>query len=176
MTRHDCAEECCADYGEPPEVDPPECVCSEPARGKDDRCDTCGNWIYAEPEDTTMPRAQNAPPPCLASMGCLCAGHARGNSATAACDTSERFRPPPTAPVIRTRYLQPTGRRGARVVAKCVYSARSLIRPWDHSLDTTENHANAAAALSHRIGLPAIESACWELGDSYLFVCGVVRK
>lgn len=28
-------------------------------------------------------------PPCAASMGCLCAGHARGNSATAPCDTRE---------------------------------------------------------------------------------------
>lgn len=28
-------------------------------------------------------------PPCAASMGCLCAGHARGNSANAPCDTRE---------------------------------------------------------------------------------------
>lgn len=28
-------------------------------------------------------------PPCAASMGCLCAGHARGNDANAPCDTSE---------------------------------------------------------------------------------------
>lgn len=28
-------------------------------------------------------------PPCAASMGCLCAGHARGNPASDACDTSE---------------------------------------------------------------------------------------
>jgi hypothetical protein len=28
-------------------------------------------------------------PPCAASMGCLCAGHARGNPADAACDTRE---------------------------------------------------------------------------------------
>jgi hypothetical protein len=28
-------------------------------------------------------------PPCAAAMGCLCAGHARGNDADAACDTSE---------------------------------------------------------------------------------------
>lgn len=28
-------------------------------------------------------------PPCAASMGCLCAGHARGNDADAACDTTE---------------------------------------------------------------------------------------
>ena len=28
-------------------------------------------------------------PECAASMGCLCAGHARGNLASAPCDTSE---------------------------------------------------------------------------------------
>ena len=28
-------------------------------------------------------------PPCAASMGCLCAGHAKGNAATEPCDTSE---------------------------------------------------------------------------------------
>lgn len=28
-------------------------------------------------------------PPCAASMGCLCAGHARGNAADAPCDTTE---------------------------------------------------------------------------------------
>jgi|SRR6185312_2557275 len=28
-------------------------------------------------------------PPCAASMGCLCAGHARGNDADAPCDTQE---------------------------------------------------------------------------------------
>lgn len=29
------------------------------------------------------------PPPCLRSMGCLCAGHARGDAVTAPCDTTE---------------------------------------------------------------------------------------
>lgn len=33
--------------------------------------------------------ATEAVPVCLASMGCLCAGHARGNDASAACDTRE---------------------------------------------------------------------------------------
>jgi hypothetical protein len=28
-------------------------------------------------------------PPCAATMGCLCAGHARGNDANAPCDTRE---------------------------------------------------------------------------------------
>ena len=33
--------------------------------------------------------ARAALPPCAASMGCLCAGHARGTASTVACDTSE---------------------------------------------------------------------------------------
>ncbi|HVZ20423.1 MAG TPA: hypothetical protein VG871_05140 [Vicinamibacterales bacterium] len=32
---------------------------------------------------------ERAIPPCAASMGCLCAGHARGNAASAPCDTRE---------------------------------------------------------------------------------------
>lgn len=32
------------------------------------------------------------PPPCALEMGCLCAGHARGNPTSAACDTSEQDR------------------------------------------------------------------------------------
>lgn len=62
----------------------------------------------ARAHDDSMPRAQDAAeqwargpgwmpwrpgddyaPACVASMGCLCAGHARGNAASAACDTSE---------------------------------------------------------------------------------------
>lgn len=29
-------------------------------------------------------------PPCAAAMGCLCAGHARGDPASAECNTDER--------------------------------------------------------------------------------------
>jgi hypothetical protein len=36
---------------------------------------------------------EKALPPCAASMGCLCAGHARGNPASARCDTSETVTP-----------------------------------------------------------------------------------
>jgi hypothetical protein len=34
-------------------------------------------------------------PPCAASMGCLCAGHARGDDADAPCNTSEGTPRPP---------------------------------------------------------------------------------
>ena len=36
-------------------------------------------------------RLRQAVPPCAASMGCLCAGHAHGNPATAPCDTSDEL-------------------------------------------------------------------------------------
>lgn len=32
-------------------------------------------------------------PPCAAAMGCLCAGHARGDPASAECNTDERPAP-----------------------------------------------------------------------------------
>lgn len=42
-----------------------------------------------EPLSRTPAPTDERLPPCAASMGCLCAGHARGNDADAACDTSE---------------------------------------------------------------------------------------
>lgn len=39
-------------------------------------------------EKESVPK-KAAIPPCLASMGCLCAGHMRGNAADAPCDTTE---------------------------------------------------------------------------------------
>ena len=42
---------------------------------------------------TKKKKDQEKIPPCAASMGCLCAGHARGDDADAACDTREE--PPP---------------------------------------------------------------------------------
>lgn len=35
-------------------------------------------------------KAASRIPPCAAAMGCLCAGHARGDAATAPCNTDER--------------------------------------------------------------------------------------
>lgn len=61
--------------------------------------------VYGEPQGLSASRTLAAAgeivdnalaretPPCAASMGCLCAGHARGNPASTLCDTSE------TAPV-----------------------------------------------------------------------------
>lgn len=52
-------------------------------------------WKYGEgitfpPEWVEASRAAHAAvPSCAAAMGCLCAGHARGDAADAPCDTTE---------------------------------------------------------------------------------------
>lgn len=48
----------------------------------------CGLPALTESERIANGLAEGVPP-CAAAMGCLCAGHARGNPASAACDTSE---------------------------------------------------------------------------------------
>ena len=54
-------------------------------------------------------------------------------------------------PCIITRYLGPTDRLGSRVVAthrrdSSCHPWRKVV-PWDHALDSTENHKAAADAL-----------------------------
>lgn len=51
---------------------------------------------------------------------------------------------------ITTKYHGPTDHRGSRVTAKC--DAGRITVPWDHSLDSTENHAAAVRALIHKLG------------------------
>ena len=48
-------------------------------------CDRCAGLSTLK----GAPESEEEIPPCAASMGCLCAGHARGNPADAACDTTE---------------------------------------------------------------------------------------
>lgn len=59
-------------------------------------CDACAAYWHASCASARLIFAlkrglheKGAIPPCAASMGCLCAGHARGNAADAPCDTSE---------------------------------------------------------------------------------------
>lgn len=49
-------------------------------------------------------------------------------------------------PVILTKYLGPTNTRGSRVKATSG-SGVSVVLPWDHELDSDQNHAAAAMAL-----------------------------
>lgn len=49
-------------------------------------------WIRAVKAGQVCVARETSPapiPPCAASMGCLCAGHARGNAVSEVCDTSE---------------------------------------------------------------------------------------
>lgn len=43
----------------------------------------------AKLEGNVIDAFETNPPPCLRGMGCLCAGHARGNAASDPCDTTE---------------------------------------------------------------------------------------
>lgn len=60
---------------------------SKAARRRRAAASSCGCMDSAC--ETCFPVSERPIPPCLAAMGCLCAGHARGNPASAACDTSE---------------------------------------------------------------------------------------
>lgn len=51
---------------------------------------------------------------------------------------------------IVTKYFGPTDSRGSRVKATC--QAGSVTIPWDHALNSDENHLNAAQALVHKLG------------------------
>lgn len=51
---------------------------------------------------------------------------------------------------IVTKYFGPTNHRGARVKASA--QAGSLTIPWDHALNSDQNHENAAVALAKKYG------------------------
>ena len=68
---------------------------------------------------------------------------------------------------IITRYLGPTNFRGSRIVADAGKGAR-LTMPYDHALNTNENHAEAAKALCLKMGwekVQAIHTGGHESGD-----------
>ena len=51
---------------------------------------------------------------------------------------------------ITTKHCSPTNHRGSRVRASCERNATTI--PWDHALNTGENHAAAAQALIDQNG------------------------
>lgn len=90
-------------------------------------------------------------PPCAAAMGCLCAGHARGNAADAPCDTSEvlsidpfilsalkRFRLGPLSPLALTR--------SQRAQVDLMVSGGWLEVTGDSMLQLTDKGSNAITA------------------------------
>lgn len=74
---------------------------------------------------------------------------------------------------ISTKFLSATNSRGSRIKATC--QCGSITVSWDHSLDVTENHANAMKALVKKLSLDWGNE--WTVGsnnDGYVFV--PVRK
>ena len=51
---------------------------------------------------------------------------------------------------IVTRYHGPGNVRGSRITAQC--AGGKITVPYDHALDSAENHLHAAAALAARLG------------------------
>jgi hypothetical protein len=55
-----------------------------------------------------------------------------------------------TVRICTTKYFGPTETRGSRVKATHVTTRKSVTLPWDHALDSHDNHATAAAAVLGR--------------------------
>jgi len=51
---------------------------------------------------------------------------------------------------IVTTFYGPTNTRGSRIKAQCY--AKTMWFSWDHALEVTENHRQAAARLAFRLG------------------------
>ncbi len=67
------------------------------------------------------------------------------NSMTTALPTA-RFR------AIRTRFVGPTNTRGSRVIADAGDRASRVVLDWDHALNSEQNHATAAVAVTEKMG------------------------
>ena len=53
---------------------------------------------------------------------------------------------------IRTRFVGPTNTRGSRIIADAGDRASRVVVDYDHSLNTDDNHAAAAVAVTHKMG------------------------
>lgn len=63
---------------------------------------------------------------------------------------------------IQTTYFGPTDHRGSRVQAKLLGSGKRLTLPWDHALDSLDNHAAAARALWRKVDTAGLPEPCTE--------------
>lgn len=72
--------------------------------------------------------------------------------------------------VIKTYYLRPTARKGARIKAIC--DGRSAIVPYDHASSWIDNagHHAAALALLGKLGMGG-KWLVGNLGDGNVYVC-----
>ena len=70
---------------------------------------------------------------------------------------------------IETKFLGPTNNRGSRVKAfDCHGNHRTL--SWDSSLDSMQNHVNAAKALAAHVCPDLVYVGVAELKDTYVHV------
>lgn len=77
---------------------------------------------------------------------------------------------------IRTRYHGPTNARGSRISATTI-SGRRVYVPYDHALNTVDNHTAAARKLAALIAwtLPRVWRGAWsDSGDRYYMAFGTV--
>lgn len=51
---------------------------------------------------------------------------------------------------IKTKYLNPTNFKGARIVAEC--TAKRIVLGWKDELNPSENHVHAAIQLADSLG------------------------
>jgi hypothetical protein len=77
--------------------------------------------------------------------------------------------------LITTKYLGPTDTRGSRIKASCdkhsitVSCGLSVIVPYDHALDSFDNHAAAARALAVKLKAPGT-FAFTSVEHGYVFI------
>lgn len=69
---------------------------------------------------------------------------------------------------ITTKYIGPTNSRGSRFKA-VVEDGRSITVPYDHSLNSQDNHAQAALALARKLEWSG-ELIAGGTKDGYVFV------
>jgi hypothetical protein len=68
---------------------------------------------------------------------------------------------------IVTKYLPATNHRCSRVTAR--RNGKSVTKPWDHELETFENHAEVAKALAQKMGWHCEKIYCVPLEQGYVF-------
>ncbi len=63
-------------------------------------------------------------------------------------------RPLPTARyrAIRTHFAAPTNTRGSRIIGDAGDRASRVVLNWDHALNSDQNHAAAAVAVTEKMG------------------------
>jgi len=69
---------------------------------------------------------------------------------------------------IQTRYLGPTAKLGARVVAEC--QGGKLVSPWDHGFGIEANHEEAARDLANKMNWKGRLVGGGLPGSGYAFV------